>query len=111
MSTVISLTNIRNGRMKDTLLSYALEGETAIVETRTSLIAAEKILCRDAYAEMFNSAGDYFAVYYSDIRDIRPATRAAQTSAVNASGDWVLARERMDHTGSAALLHFPGRPR
>jgi hypothetical protein len=111
MGNVISLADIRNGRMKDTLLVYALEGETAIVETRTSLVTAEKILCRDTFAEMFNSVGDYFAVNYSDIRDIRPATSAVQTSAVNAPGDWVAARERVDHTGSAALLHFPGKLR
>ena len=111
MGIVISLTDIRNGRMKDTLLVYALEGEIAIIETRTSLIVADKILCRDTFAEIFNSAGDYFAVDYSDIRDVRPATWAVQTSAVNASGDWVAAPERLDHSGSAALLHFPRRSR
>lgn len=111
MGIVISLVDIRNGRMKDTLLVYALEGETAIVETRTGPIAAEKILCRDTFAEMFNSVGDYFAVYYTDIRDIRPAAGAVQTSAVNASGDWVAAPERFEHGGSAALLRFPGRSR
>lgn len=111
MGIVISLVDIRNGRMKDTLLVYALEGETAIVETRTCLITAEKILCRDTFAEMFNSVGDYFAVDYSDIRDIRPATSAVQTSAMNASGDWVAAPERSEHNVGAALLRFPGRSR
>ncbi|RKE69726.1 hypothetical protein DFP91_4165 [Pseudorhodoplanes sinuspersici] len=111
MGIVISLTDIRNGRMRNTLLSYALEGESAMVETRASLIAAEKILCRDTFAEMFNSAGDYFAVDYSDIRDVRPARWSAQTSAVNASGDWLAVPERLNHSGSATLLHFPRRSR
>lgn len=111
MGNVISLVDIRNGRMRDTLLVYVLEGKTAIVETQTGLITAEKILCRETFAEMFNSAGDYFAVNYADIREVRPAAFAMQTSTVNASGDWVAAPERTARAGGGALLRFPDRSR
>ena len=111
MGIVISWADIRDGRMKDTLLVYALEGETAIVETRTGRIAAEMILCRDTVAELSNSLGEYVAVAYSDIRDIHPAAGAVQTSVVNASGDWVAPPERFARSGGAALLSFPGRSR
>ncbi len=111
MGNVISLVDVRNSRMKDTLLVYALERETAIVETRTSLITAEKILCRETFAEVFNTAGDYVVVKYADIHDIRPMAFGMQTSAVNASGDWMATPERAGRAGRGALLRFPDRSR
>ena len=115
MGIVISWADIRNGRMKDTLLVYALEGETAIVETRMGRIAAEMILCRDTVAELSNSLGEYVVVAYGDIRDIHPvahpAASAMQTSVVNASGNWVAPPERFVRGGGGALISFPGRSR
>lgn len=109
MGIVISLADIRNGKAKETLLSYVLEGEAAIIETRIGVISAERMLCRETVVEIFDPAGDYFAVNYSDIRDVRAAAPAAQTSVVNASGEWVVATERMPRTGTGAVLRFPDR--
>lgn len=111
MGIVVSLAEIRNGRMKDALLVYALEGEPAIVETRTCLIAAEKILCRDRLVEMFNAAGDYFAVSYSDIVGISAGAAKQQTSVVSAAGDWTQISERKSRRRKGKLLPFVGERR
>ena len=72
---------------------HARNGETVIVETRGGTIVAEKITCREPFAEILNSFGDYFVVDYADIRSIRPAA-VAQTSVVNARGEFLPAPRR-----------------
>lgn len=114
MSNVISFCSVRSARWKDALVLYSRSGDTAIVETKTGLICAEKITCRSAFAEIINAFGDYHIVDYADIRSVRPSA-ASQTSVVNAHGDWAPIHETVTAARSAsavsesAVLAFPRR--
>ena len=109
MNNVISLSDMRAAKLKHALTTHARNGEAVVVETRTGLISAEKINCRDQFAEILNSFGDYFVVDYADIRSVRPA--AAQTSIVNASGDFVSAHGLVIAARTVEVLPFSRRAR
>lgn len=111
MDNVVSLVDVRNGRLRSQLLSHAKAGETVVIETRTGLISAEKILCRASFAEILNTFGDYFVVEYADIKSMR-AVSTVQTSAVNGAGDWVtVAHDRMPRVTTSRIVPFRGRSR
>ena len=110
MSQVISFAEYRNAKTRDRLLNFALNGETAIIETRNGLIRAERILCLDHAAEIRNSIGQTFFLNYSEIREVRPGS-VPQISAVSASGDWVLPAEVTVRTEPSRVLAFARRGR
>ena len=78
MSNVISLAERRNAKIRDRILTFALNGEAVILETRTGLIRADRLICRENAAQIYNSHGEsYVVVGYRDIRDVRPGVNAA----------------------------------
>ena len=111
MGVIVSLSDVRKARVKDILRAREFEGRPAMIETRTRLIVAEKILCRETLVEMFNALGDYFCVHYADIVSVRPAAPPMQTSAVNDRGDWMWGFPRAAKALDGMLLHFPERSR
>jgi hypothetical protein len=110
MSNIISLTAVRVEKLKQALATYARNGETVILETRTGSITAERINCGDRIAEVLDSFGDYFAIEYGDIRSLRP-TAVEQTSVVNARGEFLPVHNPADPTGPVAILPFAKRTR
>jgi hypothetical protein len=81
-----------------------------VIETRTGLITAEKITCRERFAEVLNSFGDYFVIDYADIRSLKPAT-AVHTSVVNARGDFLPLHNTVTATRTVEILPFARRAR
>jgi hypothetical protein len=110
MNNVISFAAARAERLKQALSIHARNGEAVVVETANGPIAAEKIACRGRFAEIFNSVGDYFVVAYADIRSLRPVA-AAQTSIVNASGDFLPFHERVTAAPPVEILPFARKQR
>lgn len=110
MNNVISFAAVRAERLKQALSAHARNGETVVVETPSGPIAAEKITCRGRFAEIFNSLGDYFVVDYSDIRSLRPVA-LAQTSVVNARGDFLPFHETVTAARPVEILPFARRQR
>jgi hypothetical protein len=108
MSNVIPIAAVRAARTRQALNIHARNGETMILETRGGTMIAEKITCREAFAEILNSFGDYFVVDYGDIRSIRPAA-VAQT--VNARGEFLLAAPAVIASTPDAILPFARRAR
>ena len=109
MNNVILLADVRAAKLKLALSTHARNGEAVIVETRTGPISAEKINCCEQFAEILNSFGDYSIVDYADIRSVRPA--AAQTSVINARGEFVAAHEMVIATRTVSVLPFSRRAR
>ncbi|MGD9923006.1 MAG: hypothetical protein AB7V13_16430 [Pseudorhodoplanes sp.] len=105
MSNIISLAEKRADRLKRALCVHARNGEPALIETRTGVIAARRIVCRESFAEVLDSAGDYFILDYADIRALRCAT-VTQTSFVNASGDFPAVQCVPSAPPSVAILPF-----
>ena len=105
MSNVISIAAARSEKLKQALSIHSRKGEAVIVEGRTGTILAERIICRDRFAEILNSVGDYLVLDYADVRSIRPAA-VAQTSIVNASGGFQLAPQLTAATRTVPVLPF-----
>jgi hypothetical protein len=110
MSNIISIAAVRAKRLKQALAIHGRDGETLIIETRTGTIAAEKINCRDRFAEILDSFGDYFVIDYDDIRSVQPAA-IAQTSVVNARGEFLPAHNPATGPRPVAILPFAKRQR
>jgi hypothetical protein len=111
MNNVISIAAVRSEKMKQALSVHCRTGEAAIVEARRAgTILAERIICRDQFAEILNSVGDYLVLDYADIRSIRPAA-VAQTSIVNASGGFQFAPQITPGTRTVPVLPFAPRQR
>lgn len=108
MSNVISIAEVRSARVRRTLASHARNGDSVILETRTELIAAEKIACRERFAEILTGAGDYYVVGYADIRAVRPVA-LAHSSVVNARGDFLAFHDTVIPTQPVAILPFERR--
>jgi len=112
MSQVISFADFRNAKIRDRLLTFGLNGEAVIIETRTGLIRADRFVCREHSAEIINSYGENTIVGYGDIRDVRPAV-VPQISIVSSSGDWVVPTDGIARSEPNRVLAFarPGRRR
>jgi hypothetical protein len=110
MSNVISLAAVRAERTRQALLIHARDGKPTIIETRSGTIVAQKLTCREPFAEIHDSFGDYSVVDYADIRSIRPAV-VAQTSVVNAHGEFLPAPTALSAPASVAILPFARRAR
>jgi hypothetical protein len=87
MNNVISIAAVRAERLKQALSIHARNGERVIIETRTGLIAADKITCRGGFAEILNSFGDYFVVGAGDGRTDQCGQRAWRLPARSRHGD------------------------
>jgi hypothetical protein len=110
MSQVISFAAYRNAKIRDRLLAFALNGEAAIIQTRSALIRAERMICLDHAAEIRNSLGQTFFVDYDDIREVRPGS-IPQISAVSDAGDWVVPSDGIARTEPSRVLAFARRGR
>jgi hypothetical protein len=110
MSHVISFTEHRNARIRERVLSFALRGETVIIETRAGLVRSERILCHAHAVEIRNSLGATVQVDYQDIRSVRAAS-TPQISAVSASGDWILPKDATAQPEPSRVLAFARRAR
>jgi hypothetical protein len=108
MSNVISIAAVRSGKLKAALSTHSRKGEAAIIQARSGMILAERIICRDRFAEILNSAGDYLVLDYADIRSVRSAT-VAQTSIVNGSGEFQPAHQFVAGTRTVPILPFEPR--
>ena len=110
MSNVISIAAVRAEKLKQALSIHSQKRETVIIEVRTGTIFAERIICRDRFAEILNSVGDYFVVDYADIRSLHPAA-VVQTSVVNARGEFLTAQNSASATRTVPVLPFVSRKR
>ncbi|MFZ5691020.1 MAG: hypothetical protein ACOY5F_07165 [Pseudomonadota bacterium] len=105
MSKVISITAVRAERLKQVLAIHAGKRETVIVETAGGHVSAEKIICRERFVEILDVNGDYRVIDYSDIRAVRAAA-LAQTSVVNARGEFMPTLKLAASSRPAAILPF-----
>ena len=103
MTTIISLSAFRNGKLKDRLITHALNGEAVVIETATGFITARKVICRNAVVEILNACGDYFVIAYEDICNVR----LAQAHALLAPAQWSESFSLC--SSSARVLPFRGR--
>jgi hypothetical protein len=108
MSQVISFAEYRNAKIRDRMLTLALNGEAVILETHNGLIRAERVICLEHVAEIRNSHGGTSIVDYSDVRDVRPGA-TPQISAVSAAGDWVLPSDGIARTEPSRVVAFARR--
>jgi hypothetical protein len=109
MSDVISLAERRNAKIRDRMLTFALNGEPVILETRKGVIRADRLICRENAAEIYNAHGESFVVVsYGDIRDVRPGV-TPQISVVSEAGDWVLPSDGIARTEPSRVLAFARR--
>lgn len=110
MNNVISIAAVRSEKMKEALSVLSRNGEAAIIETRTGSILAERIICRDRFAEILDSVGDYLVLEYANIRAIQPAA-VTQTSIVNASGGFQFVPQFTATARTVPVLPFAPRQR
>jgi hypothetical protein len=110
MSKVISIAAVRSEKMKQALSVLSRNGEAAIIEARTGSILAERIICRDQFAEILDNVGDYLVLEYANIRSIRPAV-VTQTSVVNASGGFQFVPQLKATARTVPVLPFAPRQR
>jgi hypothetical protein len=110
MNNVISIAAVRSEKMKQTLSVLSRTGEAAIIEARTGSIRAERIICRDQFAEILDSAGDYLVLDYASIRSILPAP-VTQTSVVNANGAFQFGPQLTAAKPTVPVLPFAPRQR
>jgi hypothetical protein len=110
MSNIISLAEVRSEKLKQALSVHGSKGEAAIIEAGTGTIFAQRIICRDRFAEILDSAGDYLVVDYADIRSIRPAA-VTQTSIVNANGGFQFVQHSASAPRTVPVLPFEPRRR
>lgn len=109
-NNVISFAAFRLEKLKQALSIHGSNGEAVIIEAGTGTIFAERIICRDRFAEILNGAGDYLVVDYADIRSIRPAA-VVQTSIVNASGGFQFVQHSTSVPRTVPVLPFEPRQR
>ncbi len=110
MSNVISLAAVRSEKLKQALSIHSRNRETVIIESRTGPIFSDRIVCRDRFAEILNSVGDYVVLDYADIRAIRPAA-IAQTSIVNTGGEFLPVQDFAAGQRTVPILPFEPRRR
>jgi hypothetical protein len=93
-------------------MTFALKGEPVIIETRTGLIRADRLVCHSHAAEILNSWGEKVAVSYADIREVRPGV-IPQLSTISDHGDFVMPTDFVARTEPTQILAFarPGRRR
>jgi len=108
MSNVISIAAVRADRVKRSLADHGQRGEFTLIETKTGLISAKTVVCRERFAEILNVFGDYSVVDYAEIRSVRPVA-VAQHSVINAHGDFVPAHEPARAPTPVAVLPFTPR--
>ena len=108
MGNVISIAAKRTEKFKEAMALWARNRQTVVIQTRTGQIVVQRMTCRERFAEILNSAGDFAIVDYADIRSIRPAT-VEQTSVVNARGEFLPAPEASARV--VPILHFEPRKR
>ena len=89
MADIISFAERRNAKIRDRLMTFSLRGEAVIIETRTGLIRADRLICSDLGAEILNSSGERSVIGYRDIRDVR-AGLTPQISTISDHGDFVV---------------------
>lgn len=106
MNNVVSLAKVRSESLKQALATHGRNGATIIVETRSGTVSAEKFNCRDRSVEILDGFGDYFVIDYADIRSLQSAAAVAQTSVVNARGEFLPARNPATATGPVVILPF-----
>jgi hypothetical protein len=111
MNNVVSLAKVRSESLKQALATHGRNGATIIVETRSGTVSAEKFNCRDRSVEILDGFGDYFVIDYADIRSLQSAAAVAQTSVVNARGEFLPARNPATATGPVVILPFTRRNR
>jgi hypothetical protein len=110
MNKVISIAAARSEKMKQALSVLSRNGEAAIIEARTGSILAERIICRDQFAEILDNVGDYQVLEYANIRSVRPAA-VTQTSVVNASGGFQFVPQLTATARTVPVLPFAPRQR
>ncbi|HWV52951.1 hypothetical protein [Pseudorhodoplanes sp.] len=110
MSNVISIAAVRAKRLRESLAIHGRDGEMVIIETRTRTITAVRIVCRELFAEVLDGFGDYFVLDYNEIRSMQPAT-VAQTSVVNARGEFLPVQHPAPTSAAVAIIPFTRRQR
>lgn len=110
MSNVVSIAAVRAERLKQALAIHGRNGEAVVIETRSGSITAEKINCRGRFAEILDNFGDYFVIDYHDIRSLQPAA-VAQTSVVNARGEFLPVNNQAAASRPVAIIPFARRQR
>lgn len=110
MSNVISIAAVRAERLKQRLAIHARHREPVILETRSGRVTAEKIVCRERLAEILDGNGNYLVVDYNDLRVLHAAP-VAQTSVVNARGEFLPALNLTPVSRPAPILPFALRRR
>lgn len=115
MSNIISLAEGRSEKLKQALSVHGSEGEATIIEAGAGTIfartiSAQRTICRDRFAEILDSAGDYLVVDYADIRSIRPAA-VAQTGIINANGGFQFVQHSTSEPPTVPVLSFEPRRR
>ena len=110
MNNVISIAAVRSEKMKQALSVLTRKGAAVIIEARTGSILAERIICRDRFAEILDNVGDYLVLDYANIRSIRPV-EVTQTSIVNASGGFQFVPQLTAVARPVPVLPFAPRQR
>jgi hypothetical protein len=110
MSNVISIAAVRIERLKAALAIHARNGETVIIATRSGQVTTERVNCQDRFVEILDGFGDYFVIDYNDIRAVQTAA-VAQTSVVNARGEFLPAQNFAAAPRHVAILPFARRSR
>ncbi len=112
MAEIISFAERRNARLRDRLMTFALKGEPVIIETRTGLVRADRVICGETVASVLNSWGEKVAIGYGEIRDVRPGV-VPQLSTISDHGDFVVPNHFVAPTEPTRILAFarPGRRR
>ena len=70
MGQVIALADFRQQRLKAKLVSFAERQNPAVVETRTAIISAMRIFCRERFALLVDKFGYQTSVNYDSIVDV-----------------------------------------
>ncbi len=112
MAEIISFAERRNAKIRDRLMNFALNREAVILETRTGVIRADRLICGEHAAEVVHSTSHNVVVGYGEIREVRPAA-TPQISVINAHGDFVAPGSAFIACEPTLILAFarPGRRR
>lgn len=110
MSNVVSLAAVRSEKLKQALSMHGSKGEAVVIETGSGAISVERMICRERFAEILSSAGEYLVLDYTDILSIR-AVAVAQTSIVNANGRFQFLEHSPPEARTVPILPFEPRRR
>jgi hypothetical protein len=110
MSNVICIAGIRAQRVKEALNIHCRKGEAIVIETRQARVLAERLICRERFAEVLDAFGNYFVIDYNDIISLH-TNEVAQTSVVNARGEFFTADKAAATSRPVTILPFEQRPR